>query len=410
MQTGGAETLVVNLMPRFKALGHEVGVVVFNGERTALMERLEQECPECKIYRLGASYYNPWYIVKLMRIMRKYDIVHTHNSSPQLFAALANIITRKKLITTEHNTNNRKRGHWLLSHIDRWMYTRYNQIICISDQAEENLRLYLNDNVNENESLRYKNGTQISQITQMGNVTQKPLKSQKQNGRRSKFSIFRSAQRDACSEGLKNFQFSIKRSFNIITIYNGVEVDVIHQAQPLEELKSEKFVAVMVAGFRPQKDQDTLVKAMALLPKEQYEVWLVGDGVRRDNLEFIIHNSQLDDNVRLLGLRTDVPRILKTADVVVMSTHYEGLSLSNIEGMAAGKPFVASDVEGIHEVTDGYGVLFPHEDAEALAAIIQRLHDDADYSQEVAAKCYERAKQFDITEMVARYNSVYLSC
>ena len=137
LQTGGAEMLVVNLMPRFKALGHEVGVVVFNGEHTALIERLEKECPECKIYRLGTSCYNPWHIIKLIGIMRKYDVVHTHNSSPQLFAAIANIFCRKRLITTEHNTNNRKRGNWLLSRIDKWMYPRYEKIICISTQLIE---------------------------------------------------------------------------------------------------------------------------------------------------------------------------------------------------------------------------------------------------------------------------------
>ena len=369
LQTGGAEMLVVNLMPRFKALGHEVGVVVFNGEHTALMERLEKECPECKIYRLGTSCYNPWHIIKLIGIMRKYDVVHTHNSSPQLFAAIANIFCRKRLITTEHNTNNRKRGNWLLSRIDKWMYPRYEKIICISDQAEENLREYLlNDNVNDNEC--------------------------------SVFSV-------KCSE-VKTQNLKLKT--NITTIYNGVDVEAIHKAESIESLISERFVAVMVAGFRPQKDQDTLVRAMAKLPKDQYEVWLVGDGVRRDSVERLVLSVGVKDNVKFLGLRTDVANILKTADVVVMSTHYEGLSLSNIEGMAAGKPFVASDVEGIHEVTEGYGVLVPHEDAEVLAAIIQRLHDDAGYYQQVAAKCYERACQFDITEMVARYNSVYLSC
>ena len=114
LYTGGAETLVVNMVPRFQALGHEVGVVVFNGGHTPLMERLEKECPNCKLYKLGDSFYNPWYIIKLVKIMRDYDIVHTHNSSPQLYAAIANLFCRKKLVTTEHNTNNRKRGNCLL--------------------------------------------------------------------------------------------------------------------------------------------------------------------------------------------------------------------------------------------------------------------------------------------------------
>ena len=43
------------------------------------------------------------------------------------------------------------------------------------------------------------------------------------------------------------------------------------------------------------------------------------------------------------------PQVLKSADVVVMSSHWEGLSLSNIEGMSSGRPFVASDVDGLRE-------------------------------------------------------------
>ena len=375
LQTGGAETLVVNLMPRFKALGHEVGVVVFNGERTALMERLERECPECKIYRLGSSPYHPWHIVRLMRIMRNYDVVHTHNSSPQLFAAIANIVCRKKLITTEHNTNNRKRGHWLLSIVDKWMYPRYDKVICISDIAEKKLREYLGENENEDERRKTKTKDE----------------NEDQNSRLK----------------TQNSKLSIKRCGNICTIYNGVDVDAIHQAMPIAELQTDRFVVVMVAGFRAQKDQDTLVRAMALLPPKQYELWLVGDGVRRQSVECLVLSVGVKDNVKFLGLRTDVPNILKTADVVVMSTHYEGLALSNIEGMAAGKPFVASDVQGIHEVTAGYGLLFPHEDAEALSETIQRLHDDADYYRQVAERCYERAKQFDISAMVLQYNDVY---
>ncbi len=354
LQTGGAEMLVVNLMPRFWALGHEVGVVVFNGERTALMEQLERKCPQCKIYRLGISYYNPWYVVKLIHIMRKYDVVHTHNSSPQLFAAIANIFCHKRLVTTEHSTNNRKRekGGWFRI-IDKWMYRRYDKVICISEIAEEKLRGYLNGNVNV-------------------------------NGNSDEINVD-----------------------NIITINNGVDVEAIHQAKPINELGTDKFVTVMVAGFREAKDQDTVVKAQSLLPKDQYELWLVGDGVRKDSVECLVLSVGLKDYVKFFGLRTDVPRILKTADVVVMSSHWEGLSLSNIEGMSAGKPFVASDVNGLREVTKGYGILFPHEDAEALAAIIQHLHDNPDYYKEIADNCYKRAKQFDISTMVSRYSDIY---
>ena len=410
LQTGGAEMLVVNLMPRFKALGHEVGVVVFNGQHTPLMERLERECPECKIYRLGTGYYNPWYIVKLIGIMRQYDVVHTHNSSPQLFAAIANIVCHKRLVTTEHSTNNRKREKGgLLRFVDKWMYRQYNTTICISEIAEEKLREYLGlrrkkeegrcKNMNENE-----NGTQISQIPQINNENEDENENSKLGTDSTLYTLHSKLKCD-----------------NITTIYNGVDVEAIHQAAPLEELKTKRFVAVMVAGFREAKDQDTLIKAMALLPKEEYELWLVGDGERRESLELSVkslemlahenenENENSKPNIQFLGLRTDVPRILKSADVVVMSSHWEGLSLSNIEGMSAGKPFIASDVNGLREVTEGYGILFPHEDAEALAAVIRRLHDDREYYDQVALRCYERARQYDIGTMVTQYNCVYQS-
>ena len=105
----------------------------------------------------------------------------------------------------------------------------------------------------------------------------------------------------------------------------------------------------------------------------------------------------------------DVPSILKAADVVVMSSHWEGLSLSNIEGMSVGKPFIASDVNGLREVTKGYGILFPHGDDEVLANEIKHLAEDRTYYSQIAAQCYERAQQFDIKNMVDAYANIYVS-
>ena len=373
LRTGGAETLVVNLMPRFRAIGHEVGVVAFIDERTPLLERLEKECPDCKIYQLGSSFYNPRYVFQLIRIMRKYDVVHTHNSAPQLFAAIANIFCHKKLVTTEHSTNNRKREKGgLLRLMDKWMYRRYDTVICISEIAENKLREYLSLTPNPGLTPR----------------SAMPLCSAKNPSPRGEGNM-------------------LLPNDNICTINNGVDVDGIHKAAPIEELKTDKFVTVMVAGFREAKDQDTVVKALSLLPQDQYELWLVGVGRRQEIVKSLAESLKVQDSVKFLGLRTDVPNILKTADVVVMSSHWEGLSLSNIEGMSAGKPFIASDVNGLREVTTGYGLLFPHEDAAALAGIIQQLHDDQAFYNQTARRCYERARQFDISEMVRRYNEVY---
>ena len=62
LEMGGAETLVVNLIPRLCALGHTVDLCIFNGAETPLMQRLKVESPQTKIYALGHSVYNPIYI------------------------------------------------------------------------------------------------------------------------------------------------------------------------------------------------------------------------------------------------------------------------------------------------------------------------------------------------------------
>ena len=275
--------------------------------------------------------------------MVHYDIVHTHNTSPQLFAAMAKGKSKAKLVTTEHSTNNRRRSMWGYGCIDRWMYSRYDKIVCISDIAKEKL------------------------LDHIGSKYQQ----------------------------------------EVLTINNGVDVQRFYVADEAPNLRlPDCFVTVMVAGFREAKDQDTLIRAIASLPN-QYQRWLVGDGVRRGALEAFIASEGVAHRVKLLGIRSDVPQVLKAADVVVMSSHWEGLSLSNIEGMSSGRPFVASDVDGLREVTKGYGVLFPHEDAEALTNIIRKLHDDKAYYDEVAEKCHQRAMMFDIDKMVDGYEAVY---
>ena len=355
LETGGAETLVVNLIPRLQNLGHTVDLCVFNGVETPLMQKLKAGSPQTKIYALGHGVYNPFYVLILAKIMCGYDIIHTHNSSPQLFVAIANMFVHTKIVSTEHNTSNRKRNWKWYAPVESWMYRQYEHIICISKIAETKLREYMGGDWLNQASLRYD---------------------------------------------------------KISTINNGVDVQAISESDPNAELlslKKDRKAILMVAGFRKQKDQDTIVKALNILDKTKFEVWFAGIGDRMDDVRQLALSLGVVDNVRFLGLRTDIPNILKAADIIVMSSHWEGLSLSNVEGMSAHKPFIASDVNGLREVTEGYGILFPHEDADTLAKEINCLADDEIYYKEIADRCYHRALEFDINKTVAGYEKVYLN-
>ena len=350
LRTGGAEKLMVDLLPKLRDLGNDVELLLFDGIRTEFMEQLENKGIKIHIARVEGSVYDPRNILCLRNYINQFDVVHTHNTAPQLFAPIAKMLAHKsavKFVTTEHNTTNRRRDKRYLKFLDRWMYRNYAKVICISNQAETNLRLYLDDS-----------------------------------------------------------------SSKICTIFNGIDYSKFSGLDDASEARTEssgRFIVSMVAAFREQKDQPTLIRALSLLPVN-FKLQLVGNGDIEliEKSKHLVAELQLSDRVDFMGMRTDIPAILHSSDIIVLSSHYEGLSLSSLEGMASGRPFVASDVDGLHEIVEGYGLLFPHEDAQALADIILKLSKDKAYAEQIAKRCQERAKQFDIGVMAQKYNQVYL--
>jgi glycosyltransferase involved in cell wall biosynthesis len=142
---------------------------------------------------------------------------------------------------------------------------------------------------------------------------------------------------------------------------------------------------------------------------DDYHLYLIGDGELRADCGNLVQELNLTNRIHFLGVRTDVPQLLKESYVVVMSSHWEGFGLAAVEGMASGKPVIASDVDGLCEVVEGAGVLSHHEDSTQLACEIKHLATDKDYYHNVAARCRERSKQFDISKMVDGYDKVYES-
>lgn len=330
--------------------GHDVDVCLFDGVETAFKRELT--AAGITVYSLGVNnnVYNPIFIFKLAKLMRHYDVVHTHNTAPQLFAAIANILCPAFLVTTEHTTSNRRRNWKWYALIDKWMYSRYQRIICISDSTETNLRRFIND-----------------------------------------------------------------KSDKISTIYNGINISRFALALPIDRSLITSFpnskVVAIVSGFRHEKDQETLIRAMKHLSVDA-ELWLIGDGERRPIIEQCVKDNNLSERVRLLGIRSDIPSLLKAADVVVQSSHWEGFGLAAVEGMAAGKPVIASDVEGLAQVVEGAGLLFPRGEEVVLVEIINHLLTDNEYYHHVAKKCRERVQMYDIQKMVVSYSELYrsLSC
>ncbi|MBD3367981.1 MAG: glycosyltransferase [Candidatus Eisenbacteria bacterium] len=205
-----------------------------------------------------------------------------------------------------------------------------------------------------------------------------------------------------------------------VTIWNGIDDSRLREARGEAALRAELGVAddgllyLSVGSLTRQKNQSLLIEAAALMDDPRVVLAIAGKGPLRDELEKTIRARGLEHRVLLLGRRLDVPELLSAADAFVLSSVYEGLPITVLEAMAAGVPCIVSRVGGTPEViSDGEsGVLVPPDDAEALAAAMQRLAGDDALRERLSAgarRVFERA--FDAKHMVGRTEALYdLSC
>lgn len=167
----------------------------------------------------------------------------------------------------------------------------------------------------------------------------------------------------------------------IVVIPYGVEP--LDAAAAISESKSE-FVIACVARLTPQKGHCDLIKAMVQVARviPSARLWLVGDGPLSSELKTMAQDLGLQECVQFRGVvnRSDLPELFTAVDVVAMASYWEGLPVSLIEAMSAGKAIIASHVGGNPElvVEDGNGLLFPPGDVDALARALIRLGQNPD--------------------------------
>jgi glycosyltransferase involved in cell wall biosynthesis len=205
----------------------------------------------------------------------------------------------------------------------------------------------------------------------------------------------------------------------IEVIYNGVPLARLAGVAALRQQVREELgispaaaVAILVARLDPIKDHGTALAVAARLrqTRPDFKLLIVGDGPLRADLEARVKAMELGDTVQMLGLRTDVPRLLAAADLFLLTSLSEGIPVTLIEAMGAGLPVVATRVGGVPEVVvDGQtGLLADASDADALAAAVRKLLTDATLRQRLAMAGQARAAAlFSQQAMHAAYARLY---
>lgn len=342
---GGAEKLLVDTLPKYGEK-YETHLLILKkpDENNIYYNMLKNKVIiHISPHKNPKSFKNLFYIRKLIK-KEKYNIVHSHLLLDRYFAILSTVMMFNKpiLITTVHNLINPKKEKFL----SRFIYNRYNKIIAISEGTRKSV--------------------------------------------------------------LKN---TSKKQKDVITIYNGIDfsnfnkVNINSDIRKELGIRDEDIILLMVGRFSDQKDQNTIIKALRILPNK-YKLVLVGDGEQRENSKKLVKELKLNDRVNFLGLRSDVPDITKAADIVIVSSNWEGFGLVAVEGMASEKPVIGTNVPGLDEVIQLKEMLFTVGDYEDLANIIISLEDEELYNV-ISNKMFKLSKEFSIENMIEKHLDLY---
>lgn len=201
-------------------------------------------------------------------------------------------------------------------------------------------------------------------------------------------------------------------------VRSGIDLTAFAEADALRAraraglgLPEDAPVVGMIGCLKPQKAPLDFVELAALVARERPETrfLLAGDGALRAALEQRVTALGLGERFQLLGWRRDVPALLGALDVVVLTSLWEGLPRVCPQAMAAGRPVVATAVDGIPEaVVDGRnGFLFaPEELATGARRVLELLADPALRRRQGAAG-RSAVAEFDQREMVTRQEALY---
>jgi glycosyltransferase involved in cell wall biosynthesis len=320
---------------------------------TAPLERVYEAGVHVEILGAGRGAARARALPRLVRLARAADVVHCTLYDATLWGRLAAALARRPAIVTDHSTN----------------------------RAGQQSRT----------------GRSPRKLIALHNRVLEPLTYATVAVARAQFPLL-------LSEGV--------REDRLLHVPNGLPIEALRsQVRSAPDRNSigipaDARVVMHVARFRPLKNQPLVLDAVAALRSEMPDlhVVFVGDGPGREELES--RARELGDWAHFLGRRLDAPALISLADVVVLPSDAEAMPMTLVEAMAAGVPFVGTDVGDIRAVVEetGCGIVVPRGDGDAFRAALRRVLTDDELHARLARDANASAPRFDSARMVERYS------
>lgn len=218
----------------------------------------------------------------------------------------------------------------------------------------------------------------------------------------------------AVSKGIKKVLVDGGIDSSLVKVIpDGIDYSPFEEAASSRYLRKElnfgpdDFLVGIVAHLADHKGHKYLIKATEILKEKapRIKVIIVGEGPLRMELDTMVKRIHVEDMVFFLGFREDVPQILASLDLFVLSSHLEGMGSSILDAMASRLPVVATRVGGIPEVVVNgeTGLLVPPKSPTALAKAILRIYADRKLGKCLGQKGYQVVHQkFSAEAMAAK--------
>jgi glycosyltransferase involved in cell wall biosynthesis len=203
----------------------------------------------------------------------------------------------------------------------------------------------------------------------------------------------------------------------IEVIHNSVDVNIFDPQTVQGSLKQELGLSDrdnlvgIIGTLNKNKNQKTLIEAAKhiLTKNRNVHFILAGRGEQKD-LRGLSEQLGIAAQIHFLGARRDIPQVLKSLDIYVMTSFSEGISISLLEAMAMKRGVIATRVGGNPEIisSDEFGVLVPPNRPDILAMEVSDLLGQPDRLLQLGENARKRVmEEFNLVSTVARYEQLY---
>ncbi|MDP1417450.1 glycosyltransferase family 4 protein [Peribacillus simplex] len=211
-----------------------------------------------------------------------------------------------------------------------------------------------------------------------------------------------------------------KKSFNAgrVEYIPGVGLNVQRFSETLVDRKTKRneicipedaFVVLSVGELNPNKNHETIIRAISKLNNPNIYYVICGQGPLNKYLSDLVKELNMENQVKLLGIRNDIAEICKISDVFVFPSFREGLSVALMEAMASGLPIICSDIRGNRDLIENKkgGYLVSPNDISGFAKYIESILMFSEDSAAMAKHNIDIIESFSTRNVLKRMQEIY---